>query len=270
MSQHEAVRFVHDQGFPADMQSRLTQLALGLVQSRLSYAECAQSSLALTGTSQPIDKLHEILTVPADPIASDDSTHDLHSRKKTRPWLPYEDSRLIAGLYRYCTDNWSSVARFVGNQRTRSQCAQRWQRCDDQWTRTEELCLIQLVQLHGEKAWTHVAARLGNRSDVQCRYRYRQLQKERLVPGGGIRKAQSGQIPAVMPHGGIRKAQSAGQFGFQPEPPATAPAMIRPSSSVPTLPPAMPEEDRERESEGLVFNILREDDGQGEEVNMWY
>jgi hypothetical protein len=38
--------------------------------------------------------------------------------------------------------------------------------------------LIDTVQKLGQKAWTRVASTLGNRSDVQCRWRYRFLAKK--------------------------------------------------------------------------------------------
>jgi hypothetical protein len=35
-----------------------------------------------------------------------------------------------------------------------------------------------LVALYGQKCWTRISKGLGNRCDVQCRYRYSVLQKE--------------------------------------------------------------------------------------------
>jgi hypothetical protein len=265
--------------------SRLSQLALGLIEKRVAMAECIQSSVALTGTAQPMEKLHEILTVPTEPIrpGEHDAADDPQQRKKTRPWSPYEDSRLLAGIYRYGVDNWTSIARFVGNGRTRSQCSQRWQRSldprlsRDQWTRTEELCLVQLVQCYGDKAWTQVAARLGNRSDVQCRYRYKMIQKEGRMAAPGIRKAQSGQIPVA-------------QFVLpQPMPAFVAPVrapppgQLRPSHSVPAAlalnpqiapQPAEPPAERRassaepEEEAALVFDLFRDENT--DDMPIWY
>jgi hypothetical protein len=169
------------------IRSRLSQLSLDLIEDRISYRDCFQSSLSLTGTSYPIEKLNEILTIPPIPIPfENDHSNETERRKKTRPWSDYEDSRLLAGILRYGAENWASISLFVGNGRTRSQCAQRWSRgldprlSRDQWTHEEDRSLMEFVQFYGDQAWTKVAARFGNRSDVQCRYRYKQLQKDRM------------------------------------------------------------------------------------------
>jgi hypothetical protein len=38
------------------------------------------------------------------------------------------------------------------------------------------------VEKHGEKSWKKIATQFGNRSDVQCRYHYQQMQR------GGARR----------------------------------------------------------------------------------
>ena len=82
-----------------------------------------------------------------------------------------------------CGENWNDVAEFVGGGRTRSQCSQRWYRVIDpritkeHWTPEEEKKLLDLVQKYGEKSWIKVAAEMVGRSDVQCRYKYRKMQK---------------------------------------------------------------------------------------------
>lgn len=61
---------------------------------------------------------------------------------------------------------------------------------------------MHLVQFYGEKSWTLIASKLGNRCDVQCRYRYRQMIRERAAIGfkgarpEGIRAVRSGKLPA--------------------------------------------------------------------------
>lgn len=109
-------------------------------------------------------------------------------RRKTRTWSSYEDQRLIAAVSRFGLDNWSHVATFVGNGRTRAQCAQRWNRgldpriSRDHWSVEEENKLISLIVSKTGKGWTHIASEMGNRSDVQCRYHYLQMKKEGRVP----------------------------------------------------------------------------------------
>jgi hypothetical protein len=104
-------------------------------------------------------------------------------RKRTRSWTDYENQRLLAGIHRFGTDDWLSVATFVGNGRTRSQCSQRWVRgldpriSKERWSRDEEEMLDRLVVKYGTKSWTKIASEIGNRSDVQCRYHFNQMKQ---------------------------------------------------------------------------------------------
>jgi hypothetical protein len=253
-----------------DVLARLTDLFSRFVQGKVLYSDCLQTSLSLTGTSQPVEKLYEIMTVPNEPIPVEGSsdTSDDPARKKSRSWTPYEDSRLIAGIYRYGSDNWTSICRFVGNGRTRSQCAQRWQRgldprlSKDNWSCREEIYLTQLVQCYGDKSWTQIASKMGNRSDVQCRYHYKQMQKERALAAtlpdkSGIRKAQScmatvwvqqpppppipffrfNPTPAPIPSGGMRPSQSVPLLPITRFVPTKAPELPNPTSPPPIVGP---------------------------------
>ena len=140
-------------------------------------------------TTQPLDRIDAILYVPSQPPPTPHKDLDMGSsiRKKTRPWAAGEDARLIAGIHRFGLDDWVSVARFVGNGRTRAQCAQRWVRgldpriSKDQWTWEDEQKLLSLVANGENKGWTAIAAAMGNRSDVQCRYHFLQMRKEGRV-----------------------------------------------------------------------------------------
>lgn len=162
------------------------------LQRKLSYDQMCAISQKIAGTSQPIERLNKILETSPDPIPVPDEIRNKNykgSRRKTRAWTQYEDQRLLAGIYRNGIENWTSISKFVGNARTRSQCSQRWYRgldpaiCKDQWTKEEEQKLIDLINTHGDKSWTKIASKMGNRSDVQCRYKYRQLQKEEIKEG---------------------------------------------------------------------------------------
>lgn len=157
------------------------------------FQECASLFKEILGHDDPVIRVKEIINMPNEPIPYSDEAkaadENPHNRKKTRTWGGYEDQRLIAGVYRYGLDNWPMVATFVGNGRTRAQCAQRWARglnpriCKTHWSQAEDEQLKQLVQAYGEKAWTKIAAAFGNRSDVQCRYHYRQIVKGDELPG---------------------------------------------------------------------------------------
>jgi hypothetical protein len=162
----------------------------GYLDGRLEYSEFRALVLERCGTANFLDRIHEILTVPAQPLPDHRSAlagFDYSgARNKTRSWNTQEDNRLLAGVRKFglgAGSTWSTIADFVGNGRTRSQCSQRWIRvldpriCKQQWSKQEDQSLLNLVAQHGEKAWMKIATLLGNRSDVQCRYRYFQLQK---------------------------------------------------------------------------------------------
>jgi hypothetical protein len=51
------------------------------------------------------------------------------------------------------------------------------------WTAEQDEQLLMLVALYGEKCWTRVAMGIGNRCDVQCRYRYNVLKKSEGFSG---------------------------------------------------------------------------------------
>lgn len=186
--------------------STISLLLSRFISQQISYEECYKTIDQITQDCKPLKKLKTILDVPPQPLPSDsdsDSTINYLSfqdtsqakhqtaplsvlsttKKKCQNWSTAEDDRLICGIIRFGFDNWTTIANFVGNNRTRSQCNQRWARgldphiSRDQWTSEESQKLINLVQVHGEKSWTHIASVMGNRSDIQCRYHFYQLTK---------------------------------------------------------------------------------------------
>lgn len=154
------------------------------INGNVDFHFCSQYIKEKTGSMAPVERIREILEVPNEPLPTKETIDDSGLRKKTQQWSKAEDTRLIAGLHKYGSDNWSLVASFVGNNRTRSQCSQRWFRGLDprisrqHWSKEEEKKLLELIEIYGDKSWIKVASELGNRSDVQCRYHYLQLQKE--------------------------------------------------------------------------------------------
>jgi hypothetical protein len=182
--------FISELGRPitAEQGLRIREILVRYLARTMSFQACVSVLIPLLGTAQPIEKLEAILRTPDVPLpyanAALAQRVSQDSRAKSRPWTNYEDQRLLAGIHRYGLDNWQLIALFVGNGRTKSQCSQRWSRgldpkiCKEQWSPEQDDRLIDLVALYGEKSWTRVAMDLGNRCDVQCRYRYRQLQKE--------------------------------------------------------------------------------------------
>jgi hypothetical protein len=147
------------------------------------------------GTSKPFDRIVAIVQTGDHPIPDFSSIAPSPApaaHRHTRPWTEYETQRLLAGIHRFGTDEWSAVATFVGNGRTRSQCVQRWVRgldpriSKDRWTKDDEGRLLSLVAKYGTRGWTKVAGELGNRSDVQCRYHWHQLKVQQASREAGI------------------------------------------------------------------------------------
>lgn len=176
----------------ADVRSTLVHIGSDYLSNLLTYPQASAAFSSIAGFSAPIDHLREILEVPDEPIPPNDEEEDpsVPSRRRMKTWTAYEDNRLLAGLHRYGVNNWAPIARFVGNSRTRAQCAQRWVRgldpriCKSSWDPSEDVKLVQLAQIHGERAWSKISGSMGNRSDVQCRYHYYQLVKDmpQLIP----------------------------------------------------------------------------------------
>jgi hypothetical protein len=153
--------------------------------SGVSYETASALYRSKFFTTAPIDRIRQILEVSSDSLPSRPTFPEQAFRRKNHQWTSIEDTRLLSGIHKFGTENWNIVAQYVGNNRTRSQCSQRWQRGLDprisksQWSPQEEARLLQLVEAYGNRAWIRISTALGNRSDVQCRYRYHQLLKGR-------------------------------------------------------------------------------------------
>ena len=184
-----AIKFIKEVSTvsPADEQ-RALQVLMARLAGSTTAEQCVQQCLAAIGTADPAQKVNAIIETPTEPIASrqrPDLVNPKSSRSKARNWTVYEDQRLFAGVRKFGLNNWPLVAQFVGNWRTRSQCSQRWFRglnpslCKGPWTEQEETKLLQLVNEFGEKSWKRIASVFGNRSDVQCRYHFQQMQKHK-------------------------------------------------------------------------------------------
>ena len=111
---------------------------------------------------------------------------EIKTRKEQRRWNQKEDDLLLEAIKEFGLSNWTNVAKFVGNERNRSQCSQRYKRdlCPnikrDKWTFEEEKILMLLVQKFGESSWTTIAREMKTRSDVQCRFHFKNIIKKNL------------------------------------------------------------------------------------------
>jgi hypothetical protein len=179
-----AISFITEGGQPLDPQqlANTQTLLQNYLNDQISFPACLAGVSGIIGGPQAVYKLDGILRTPEAPIPP--GSQATSAALKTHPWSPYEDQRLLAGIHRFGLQDWQSISTFVGNGRSKSQCSQRWIRGLDprisksQWSDEQDARLLELVATHGEKNWTWISSDLGNRCDVQCRYRFKQLQKQ--------------------------------------------------------------------------------------------
>jgi hypothetical protein len=174
-----------DRRCPIPDQDCLDQLHIVIrryARSTLSYDEARLDFNLIYGETDIIERMRSIIECSSQPLPVPSGL--LNSRhRKFQSWSIAEDIRLMSGIYQYGVGNWSTISRFVGNGRSRTQCAQRWTRSlnphiqKDTWTPEEEATLIAFVCQFGNKSWSRIASQLGTRSDVQCRYHYHQMLK---------------------------------------------------------------------------------------------
>jgi hypothetical protein len=163
-------------------QSHVRNLFQSYINDRIPFPVCLANLNPYIGATQALQKLDNILRTPEAPIPL--GVQIARVTAKTRPWSAYEDQRLLSGIHRFGLQDWQAVSIFVGNGRSKSQCSQRWLRGLDpkiskfQWSEDQDARLLELIAIHGEKNWTRVSTELGNRCDIQCRYRFKQLQKQ--------------------------------------------------------------------------------------------
>jgi hypothetical protein len=167
-----------------EAREQVQEALMRFLQNPSTFSDCQSVLHSTISRDTPLTRLHEILSVSDDPLPSAPNSPitdaSLALRRRTRPWTNVEDDRLLAAIGRYGLDNWQQVAHFVGSGRNRAQCSQRWARglnpriSKKAWSPEEERQLQALVKQYGKKSWAKIASIIGNRSDVQCRYHYRQ------------------------------------------------------------------------------------------------
>jgi hypothetical protein len=188
-----AMSFVHTAATTTLDDTTLSAIRAALAATILGFDTSTLSTLlfAHLQTTEPLTRLNEILSTAADPPPANPAQPSCAfgiCRRLPRPWTATEDVRLLAAIHRHGLDNWSAVARFVGIGRDRTQCAQRWNRglnpqiSKGVWTAEEEERMLRLFAESPNQGWAQIAAKMGNRSDVQCRYRLAQMHREGKVP----------------------------------------------------------------------------------------
>ncbi|EAY00241.1 Myb-like DNA-binding domain containing protein [Trichomonas vaginalis G3] len=164
------------------------------VKGQISYENARQIYQSVDSDISFLVKLQRILTIENEPLPTPEtlaysSKRQFGVRKKSSPWTEIEDLRLVAAIFRYGAKDWRQIAEFVGNDRSSSQCNQRWCRAIDPnishtpWSSEEDAQLLRAVEILGNKNWCQVAKIMNRRTDLQCRYRYQQItRKNKNIP----------------------------------------------------------------------------------------
>ena len=200
-----------------EKRKELEEIFLDFIQEKITFDEGCARIKAFGYDNQSMIKLKRILSLQPNLYSYDGNTKNKNNRctqvrHRSAPWTIDEDEYLLAGIYRYGFSEWQKVSLFVGNGRTRSQCGQRWLRCldpnmkRDKWTKEEDMKLFQLVQIHGAHAWSRIAKEIGNRTDVQCRYRFgRNQARLQFSPGFVNQKINILQIQQMLAKSNFNK-----------------------------------------------------------------
>lgn len=170
---------------------RLCEEALyNFIANKIDYIDCQHVLMENIKSDDPLLQIKQILSVGNSPLPSYSSNaikFTRNGRKIVKSWSNIEDNRLLFAIHKHGLNNWQKIAEFVGNNRSKTQCSQRWFRVLDPrikkgpWTPEEESMLIQLVNRYGLKSWKQIAEHMGQRTDTQCRYHYNLLPEDRKV-----------------------------------------------------------------------------------------
>lgn len=170
-----------DERIKTSCKNILMDLIIGNIETEVAINYFSRYSI-------PIDSIiliNNVLKIVSGHDPSTVSKRPAHYNRKCRSWSQQEDLRLLAGIHKYGLGDWKSISAFVGGERSRSQCSQRWGRALNpnlskiSWTDEEDKKLLDLVFYYGEHSWSQIAKMIGSRSDVQCRYRFYQIRKSK-------------------------------------------------------------------------------------------
>lgn len=162
----------------------LKEMLTSFINQEIDFEKLDEYAYPIIKSREPMQRIQDILSVSKEPLSEFSLEEEkLAGRRRSHSWSVSEDNRLIYAIHHDGFGDWSRVAAFVGNGRTRSQCSQRWHRTLDprinknNWSAEDDQKLIEAVQKYGVNTWTKVAKFIGARTDVQCRYRYLLISK---------------------------------------------------------------------------------------------
>lgn len=162
---------------PSDLLDPLQRILREFIENPENRQPLYQNMQDIVGDSLVLDYLSNILSCENsqnEKIFTDETLATLR-------WTDEQDYRLIYAVYKFGTSDFVKIANFVGYQKNRKQCYDRWHRIlnpqisHDPWTDEEDEALFYAVYEFGPKSWFKVSNALGNRSTVQCRYRFSQI-----------------------------------------------------------------------------------------------
>lgn len=177
------------------------------INGAISYKDAEHIFQTNFGNTLPVNKVCKILSVGPTPFQGLEDypleAQHILINKRTRPWSPKEDERLLAGIHKFGLHSWGTIASFVGNSRNKAQCSQRWSRGLDPmltkspWSAQEIEDLKAKVAKYGTKSWRKISSEMVSRSDVQCRYKYKLLTQKSEASANVSGQPSSTDAPVV-------------------------------------------------------------------------
>jgi hypothetical protein len=110
-------------------------------------------------------------------VIDKNTNNNSYRRASMGKWSEDEDEILRKSVNEHGGKNWKKIASKLRG-RTDVQCLHRWQKVlrpglvKGPWTTEEDTTVIELVQKHGTKRWSHIARQLNGRLGKQCRERW--------------------------------------------------------------------------------------------------
>lgn len=136
-----------------------------------------QTGKALIGTDKP-SGLEEvkILQPHSKKISKKSHEEEFLSSRTRRTWKQWEDNQIMELIQKH-GKNWTLISRLVGGTRTGKQIRDRYLNklnpsiTKTEWTKEEDLRLLELFKVHGRK-WTQIAKYLPGRTESNVKNRF--------------------------------------------------------------------------------------------------
>lgn len=163
-----------------DAPNQLSDLIKKYISSMISEDELSEKSKLYLNNCKGFDTVFDKKRLLGNPIET-----KIINNKNTKPWSPEEDQKLAQAISIFGASCWTKISEFIGGTRTQAQCSQRWNRVINPqisrsgWTFEEEEKLLNLVEKFGDRKWSKIAHEMGNRCDVQCRFKYKLLMNKK-------------------------------------------------------------------------------------------